>query len=378
VVVRLLARDRAVCDRYLPELDGRLAAIPLMELEKPGNVGIAWFREAGGAGLLIPKVHGGGGASAVDAIRLTRALASRSPSLAVATTMHQFSVASLVALAESSGELEWTLLDGVARDKMLMASGFAEGRTSQSILTPSMKGVWDGSVWRVSGRKQPCSLSRSMDLLTASVLLQHPEKGARTAIALIPAASKGVIVRPFWKSWVLAGAESDSIELDDVEVHPDQVLNPDSDLDGKLGDVQTLGFIWFELLVTACYLGVAASLVERVLVAERGPSHERVSLCVAVEGAAVAIDGAARMLDEGNFGNESLANSLIVRFMTADTIRSVTAKAVELLGGMAFVSSSDIAYLAAASHAIGFHPPSRNSSVEALLAWFSGRPLILE
>ncbi|MGM1060532.1 acyl-CoA dehydrogenase family protein [Saccharothrix sp. Mg75] len=376
--MRLLSTERETCDRYLPGLDGKLASIPFAELEAPGGPGVGLYRSAGGAGLLIPTVHGGGGATAVDAVRVTRAIGARSPSLAVATTMHQFSVASLVALAGSSTGLEWMLLDGVARDQRLMASGFAEGRTSSSILAPTMKGVWDGANWRVSGRKQPCSLSRSMDLLTASVLLEHPEEGTRTGIALIPAAAPGITVTPFWGSFALAGAESDSVVLEDVEVHPDLIVELRTGLDGELDDLQTLGFVWFELLVTACYLGVAMNLVERVLLAGKGSAHERLGLGMAVEGAALALDGAARNLDDGDGGNDGLARALITRFTVADTVRSTAAKAVELLGGMAYVGSSEVAYLSAAVHAIGFHPPSRNSSADALLGWFAGRPVVID
>lgn len=376
--MRLLEQERAACERYLPGLDDQLSSVPFQELESPGSPGIELYRAAGGAGLLIPTVHGGAGASAVDAVRVTRAVASRSPSVAVATTMHQFSVASLVALAESSEGLEWMLLDGVARDRLLLSSGFAEGRTSQGILAPTMKGVWDGQTWRVSGRKQPCSLSRSMDLLTASVLFEDPDGGARTGIALIPAASPGMSVEPFWDSWVLAGAESDSVVLKEVEVHPDLVIELKAGHDGELDDLQTLGFIWFELLVTACYLGVATALVERVLVGERGSADERVGLGMAVHAAAAMLDGAARTLDDGEGGNDGLAHALITRFTVADTVRSTVSKAVELLGGMSFVKSSEIAYLAAASHAIGFHPPSRHSSVDTLLGWFDGRPVVID
>ena len=376
--MRLLEQERAACERYLPGLDDQLSSVPFQELESPGSPGIELYRAAGGAGLLIPTVHGGAGASAVDAVRVTRAVASRSPSVAVATTMHQFSVASLVALAESSEGLEWMLLDGVARDRLLLSSGFAEGRTSQGILAPTMKGVWDGQTWRVSGRKQPCSLSRSMDLLTASVLFEDPDGGARTGIALIPAASPGMSVEPFWDSWVLAGAESDSVVLKEVEVHPDLVIELKAGHDGELDDLQTLGFIWFELLVTACYLGVATALVERVLVGERGlRTSEWDSAWPYTRPPRCSTEPLAT-LDDGEGGNDGLARALITRFTVADTVRSTVSKAVELLGGMSFVKSSEIAYLAAASHAIGFHPPSRHSSVDTLLGWFDGRPVVID
>jgi alkylation response protein AidB-like acyl-CoA dehydrogenase len=376
--MRFLANERAVLERFLPGLDEKLRAVPFMDLESPGSPGIGLFRDAGGAGLVIPSLHGGGGASALQTAQLTRALATRSPSLAVATTMHQFSVASLVALAESSSDPTWMMLDAVARDRRLMSSGFAEGRTSQAILAPAMKGVWDGKNWRVSGRKQPCSLSRSMDLLTASVLLHHPEQGERVAIALIPAASPGITIRPFWASPVLGGAESDSVILEDVEVHPDLIVELTLGLHGELDDLQTLGFVWFELLVAACYLGTAGALVEMVLDKGRAPVYERASLAMAYEAAALALDAAARDLDEGKGDNDALARSLIVRFTTADAVRAMVTKSVELLGGMAFIESPKVAYLAAASHAIAFHPPSMHSSAEAMLAWFGGRPIVME
>jgi alkylation response protein AidB-like acyl-CoA dehydrogenase len=376
--MKFLARERLVMEKFLPGLDSRLAAIPLMDLEMPGNPGIEWYRAAGGAGMLIPGIHGGGGASALEAVQVTRALAVRSPSLALATTMHQFSVASLIALAESSAGLEWMLLDGVARDRRLMASGFAEGKTAQSILIPTMRARWDGKNWIVNGRKQPCSLSRSMDLLTASLILEDPEKGDRAGVALIPASCPGIRVEPFWKSTVLAGAESDTIILENVEVHPDLVFELSTELTDNRNDLQTIGFIWFELLLTACYLGTASSIVERLLVSGRGTEQERVAVAMAVEGAALMLYGVARSIDNIEEGNDSLAHSLIARFTIADMIHSAVSQAVELLGGIAFVTSPDVGYLAATTHAIGFHPPSRSSSIVGLHGWFGGNELIIK
>jgi alkylation response protein AidB-like acyl-CoA dehydrogenase len=94
--MEFLAQERTIMNAYLPDLDQRLAALPLLTLEQPGNEGIQLFREAGASSLLIPRDYAGLGASALDAVRIQRALGSRSPSLAVATTMHHFSVATLV------------------------------------------------------------------------------------------------------------------------------------------------------------------------------------------------------------------------------------------------------------------------------------------
>src|SRR3954447_13826780 len=129
--MKFLTRERATLEALLPGLDGELAAHPLLELEQPANGGLDAFRRAGGPALLVPKAHAGKGATALEAVRVQRAIGSRSPSLAVATTMHHFSVASLVELSVHSSGFEWLLLEGIARDGGLLASGFAEGRPGQ-------------------------------------------------------------------------------------------------------------------------------------------------------------------------------------------------------------------------------------------------------
>jgi len=375
--MRILSKERAKLDQFLPGLDQKLQTVSLNTLESPENEAIEWYREAGGPGLLIPREQGGSGASALCAVQLTRALASRAPSLALATTMHQFSVASLLKIAQSSEGPEWMLLDAVARDRRLMASAFAEGKTGQSILEPTMKAVWDGEQWRISGRKQPCSLSRSMDLLTASVLLEHPDKPSQTGVALIPAQTPGIRIEPFWSSMVLAGAESDAVILEDVKVHPELLFALETPVDA-LDDLQTIGFIWFELLLSACYLGACSALVEKLLINKRGPTATCVELCTQLECANIALDGMASHFESSTHINDTLAQTLIVRYSLTNTIQSITAKTVELLGGMAFIGSSDIAYLAAVTHAIGFHPPSRHSQDRALMNWFSGKTLVIE
>src|SRR5262249_26583554 len=153
------------------------------------------------------------------------------------------------------------------------------------------------------------SLSRSMDLLTASCALTDENGAERLGVALIPAESPGIRVEPFWASPVLAGAESDAVILEDVEVHPELMVYPDVGLDGQLDNLQTVGFIWFELLVSACYLGMAGALVERMLERGRGTPQERAELATAVTAAGLTIDAAARTVDEGDLGNGALGRS---------------------------------------------------------------------
>lgn len=373
--MRFLERERAVLTKMLPGLDESLRAVPLMELESPRSPGIGRFRDSGGPGLLVPVSCKGKGASALDALRVQRALGSRSPSLAVATTMHHFSMATLVGLVTDGEGLEWMLVEGVASGNRLVASGFAEGRPGAGILSPSMTATVGPDGVRISGVKRPCSLARSMDLLTASVLVPG-ELGARDelAVALVPAESEGVNVSGFWSSSFLSGAESDQVTLTDVLVPPELLVRT-SGLDGRLDELQTAGLVWFELLMTGSYLGVASALVERVLLNERVPESERVRLLVEAEGAMAAAEGVARRLDEGCPDESTLADSLYVRYCVQDALARIVPRAVELLGGLNFMSSDEVGHLAACANGLSLHPPARSRMTGPLATHLADGPL---
>lgn len=371
--MNFLKRDRTTMEEFLPKLDVQLAEIPLTEIERPGNPGLAMLREHQGTAILIPTEHGGKGASPVQAIQIHRAVATRSPSLAIAMTMHNFSVATLVEYL-FYGNYTVELLNQISGGQLLVASGFAEGRTSSSILDPFVKATAKAGGYLINGSKKPCSLSNSMHLLTASVAVPSPSgNGTRRAVAVIPADSVGLSRKPFWKSTVLGGAESDEVIMTNVEISDEQLFFPE--VETSLDAVEAGGFLWFELLVSASYLGVASALVERVLMQKRGNEAERMQLVIDTEGAMAALEGVARSMQTADRSEGLLVQALLVRFSVQQAIERVTAHAVELLGGMAFIGSPDAAYLFAASRALAFHPPSRLSVAPAIDAYLMGQPM---
>ncbi|NED04866.1 acyl-CoA dehydrogenase, partial [Streptomyces sp. SID6648] len=84
-------------------------------------------------------------------------------------------------------------------------------------------------------------------------------------------------------STFLAGAESEQVTLTDVLVPPELVLRTATASGDRLDELQTAGLVWFQVLMTGSYLGAASALVERVLLNERIPEHERVRLFVETE-----------------------------------------------------------------------------------------------
>ena len=378
--MRSLDQARAVCETYLPGLIDGLAQIPFEKREAPGGATLPVFRSSRGPSLVIPRDYGGLGATPLDAVRVARAVGSYSPSLAVAATMHHFSVATLFAFAESvkKSGMEWALLEAITNNNLLVASGFAEGRPDQGILSPTMTAVAAEGGYLVNGSKKPCCLTHSMDLLTASLALPQPGGGHQTAFLLIPSTLPGISRHPFWASSVLAGAESDEVRLTDVLVEENLVIPTETGPDGTVDELQTMGFIWFELLICASYLGMASALVERTLTGRRGATSDRAALGARLETATLLVEGAARAVMSGETGNDGLANVLMSRYGAQDAIGDATRQAAELLGGMAFIGSNELAYLVAACQCLAYHPPSRTSVASSLVEYLEGSgPLLM-
>jgi alkylation response protein AidB-like acyl-CoA dehydrogenase len=349
--MRFLATERDTLERLLPGLDAALAAEPLMTWEGRDSKALTVFREAGGCGL--------------------RAIGARSPSLAVATTMHHFSVASLAELSALGTGFEWAVLQAIAEQHWYLSSAFAEGNPSTNILAPRVQARRVEGGLLVNGSKKPCSLTWSMDLMSASVAVtgegRVEEAGAdELAIVLIPATDPGISRRPFWESFVLAGAESDEVVLTDVFVPDMMVFRP---AEATMTDpIQGRGFLWFELLVAASYIGVASALVERVLQSGRGTPQDRVALAADLESAMAAVEAVAGCLPakDDQDVEHLLTRSLYVRYGVENAVARVSMAAAALAGGIAFVSSPDIAYLLAASRALAMHPPAVGPVSEAL------------
>lgn len=367
----ILEKEREALERFLPGLDAELSGLPLQEMESPGSPALQLYREHGGPGLLVPADFGGAGANPLEVARIHSALGSRSPSLAIAANMHNCTVAAIPP-APSTAEL----LEAIARDNLYLASGFADGRSSTSVLRPNLKAEQTAQGWRLSGSKKPCSLADSMDFMTASVLLPSPSgQGQELALATIPADTPGIEVRPFTDRWVLGGSETKEVILTSVEV-PNEYISYFGGAD-ELNAAISKAFLVFELFVSACYLGASAALVERVLSAGKGCAVERLALAVEVEGATAALEGYAHMLMDGSEDAFAVARSLFVRYSVQHAIERLTARAAELLGGMAYMGSNEVVSLYAATRALAFHPPSRVSIAPALDDYLAGKPLII-
>jgi alkylation response protein AidB-like acyl-CoA dehydrogenase len=214
-----------------------------------------------------------------------------------------------------------------------------------------------------------------MDLITLSVLAPNDDGRQQMAVVLLPAASPGISVRPFWKSPILGGAESDEVVLDNVAVS-EQVISYSGAAD-RLDQGQVAGFVWFEMLITAAYVGVASGLAARVFQEGRGVTSDRARVAMELCAALASLEGLAADVDAGDRSERLLAKSLLIRYSVQHAIERSTMLAAELLGGMAFIGGSEVAYLVSAARALAFHPPSRTAMSEPLCDYLGGGPLAM-
>jgi alkylation response protein AidB-like acyl-CoA dehydrogenase len=373
--MKFLEQERRTLEQFLPGLDQALARFALMDMERRGNPAIATFREFGGPGLTIPTKFGGRGASPLEALRAQRAIASRAPSLAVATTMHHFTLTTLLEIDSENSGAEDELIEAIAKGNLYVASGFAESRPGTSIQKSALHLERTPAGVVVNGSKKPCSLSQSMDLFTVSTP-PLPGMDVGLAAAIIPADTPGIEWRPFWSSPILAGAESDEVVLNNVCI-PEDAFTPLGG-SGRTSPVQDRGLLWFELLISACYVGMASALVERVLASARGSASERVGLAIETEAAMAALEGIARAMECGQRDNDQLGRMLLVRYAVQDAVDRAAARAFEMLGANAFLQSPEVSYLHAATRLLSLHPPARLNAVTRLEAFLAGDRLVLD
>ena len=148
--------------------------------------------------------------------------------------------------------------------------------------------------------------------------------------------------------------------------------------DGESMDpIQARGFVWFELLVSASYLGAATNLAERVIARGRGSDEDRAGLAIELETAAAALEQVACVAATADDNDALLARALYARFATERAIERAAMSAAAALGGMAFIQSPEIAYLLGVTRALAFHPPSRAAAAGPIARYLAGGPLTL-
>jgi alkylation response protein AidB-like acyl-CoA dehydrogenase len=181
-------------------------------------------------------------------------------------------------------------------------------------------------------------------------------------------------VEPFWESSVLAGAETGAVVFDNVSVPAAAVSYVAGD--ESLDRTQRRGYLWFELCITASYVGIAARVVSEAV--ERAGSHQLLEMASELESCTAILDHLAGRIDDGEATDELLVRALSCRYAIERSIQRATDTGMELLGVNAISRNDVLANLVVASRALSYHPPSRRRTEGPLVEYFKGADLDLE
>lgn len=351
------ARIGAVADG----LFAALAARPPEEHEHGAESVFALLKDTRAATMLIPRSCGGMGVTAAAAVRFQTALGSLAPSAAIATTMHHYKIAALGRVAAAGDEHAQVILRDIAAGSKLVASGGAESAPGRDLRN---LGSWavrepDGEGYRVTGLKRPCSLSASMDMMSVMVELRtadgFPEGYAQ---AFVPAAARGLEREAFWRSPVFRAAESHAVRLSDVRVPRDHVFP----LRGETGRRFAADcYMWFQLLISASYLGIACCLAQATAPDRRAGSRRWTGAVRRINRLEDRLLDAARAVDDHAPAGRQLNLAVEARDHVEDEAGAIGGELLRAAGGAAFARSDFHTVLAGALNAIAFHPPQRGA-----------------
>jgi len=373
--MKFLAREKTVLQRYSPKLEDNLQQLGLLSLEGENSQCMKIFKQHGAVRLLLPSQYGGNNASALDALFYQLSLGSLAPSLAIATTMHQYKVATLVEMARNR-DLS-TLLDRVCSQNMLIASGGSEGNTGGNLFYPTMTATDTETGLLINGTKRPCCMTWSMDILSVLLVTDKNSKYEGELVNVIIDASDPSIHRSkFWNNRFLSAAESDAITLVNTEVSDENVFRVGTPNNSK--EFATSAFLWFELLATGSYLGMAARLIEILIEEKKASAADITSLDMMYSSQLAALEYVANRMDAGeNVSEDLLARILKIRYATQDAIATISTRAMETLGGLGFVKSDEISMLVMSCRGLMFHPPGRKTMQKNLLHYMETGELTL-
>lgn len=349
------------------------------------------LRDAGYCGLPVPTQMEGGGATLLECCAIQRRLARADPSVAVALNMHLFSLGVMVEHWRVEQDTSWLLLEAVATQRRLVASGFAEpglaGSTlrSRCIARPTDDGVV------IDGIKTPCSLAGLADLVCFQV--QEEGEGGELLVCLVPTSAPGMHVERTW-DWIgMRSSESHTLRFDGCAV-PDQLIfhrcEPGRDAD----EIFAAGLIWFALTTAASYLGLVESAIE---VAAAGLLTQRVShlgrhraelstyqiplgrvMGDLLEATAAVVATAAAMDERTVLPNDLLPTALATKRRVANLASDAIRQLIELGGAGGLTVGRPMERLVRDVQAAVFHPPTPLVTDQVIGRWALGEELEVE
>ncbi|MEA2638049.1 MAG: hypothetical protein QOE18_1106 [Chloroflexota bacterium] len=213
------------------------------------------YKEAGLAGIGVPKKYGGGGADIWTLARVSYELAKGDPACALAFNMHQVMVGILKGLMPAEQQEHW--MSRIAAEQLLMCGAFSEERAGFTGLA-DMTAVPSDEGFRINGRKVWATLSEAADLATfnctvtdedGSIPDDHLQRIARERVFICEKDAPGISIIRTWDTHGMRATGTQTLAFDDAIIPAD----------AEVGDMRmglTSEFEWAALLFGGVYWGL--------------------------------------------------------------------------------------------------------------------------
>jgi alkylation response protein AidB-like acyl-CoA dehydrogenase len=325
--------------------------------------------------MTVPLELGGGGVSVLNLVLAQERLAQGDGPTAVAVNMHLLSVGVYADLWRLGEEAARPLLESIARDHLIMASGTNDPRMSSSI---GLAGLADttrraervAGGYLVNGRSGFGTMSACADLLNQTAHYDDPDKGPRCLAFTIPAKSPGVSIQNNWDTMSIRCSASNDIVWENVFV-PNEVV---MDRPARATDTfVNLLCSWGLPPLDACYLGIAQAARDYAInwanARTQVPFTRPVSyypqnqflaaeMEIGLRASRAMIVQTAQMLSDAEIrANPPLMDLIACHQFVMETAWSVVDKAMRLVGGAGLFRSSPLEQLYRDARAGILHQP---------------------
>lgn len=316
----------------------------------------ALLAERGFVGMAVPASLGGGGATHAEACETLRELGKHCGSTALALSMHTHLVAATV-WKHLRGQPGEALLRRVADERVVLVSTGAGDFLESNGRVARVPGGY-----RVTAIKPFASGSPVGSIIVTSAAYDDPEQGARVLHFPVPMDAPGVRLERDWNSMGMRGTGSHTIHFEDVFV-PDAAIALDRPRAGW-PPVWSVVLTVAAPLYVAPYVGVADAAVERAVNFARPRSKDPMMqlLVGELENERASLGLAFRALVENarnyDFAPElARANqALVYKTLVAKHALAVAEKAMEIVGGRAYLVAQGMERLLRDVHGAPFHP----------------------
>jgi alkylation response protein AidB-like acyl-CoA dehydrogenase len=206
--------------------------------------------------LPVPQEYGGWGATLPEAVRVIERLARGDGATALVFGMHVQVVGSLAETRPWDNARFADFCRQIVEQGALVNSAATEpqlGSPSRGGL-PATKARWDGSMWRITGRKSWASGAPVLTHFLIPAVLEDAPQGT-VGVFLVATDRRGIQIEETWDPLGMRSTGSHDLVLEDVPIDGDNLVmrrEPGVPDPGK-GSTGA----WFGLTVGGVYLGVA-------------------------------------------------------------------------------------------------------------------------